>query len=412
MHLIYLVQYFRPEKASGGDMVVDLLDGFAAHGWRTDVFTPTPTRNVTEEERRIYSTDKKVEQLNAGNTVIHRMALYREGKGFIERTLRYLIFSCQCLYRAITVPADFIFTGSGPPTQGAVAGIAKKLTGKKVIYNLQDIFPDSLVNAGLAKEHSNIVKLGRILEQFTYKNADAIITISDDMRENLLNKNVPPEKLYVVHNWIDTAHLNHVDRENNTLFDELHLPRGNFYITYAGNLGHVQGIDLVLEAAERLQPYPDIKFVLFGNGSEEESLRLLIQDKSLANVVLYPLQPMERVSEVYSLGNVSLVSCRKGTGGAGMPSKTWTIMATRTPVLGFFDKPSEFSRIIEDNDLGWCVEAGDSDGLAKCILMLKDHSEECLRRARNARNYVEEKASKGPAVKRYIQIIEGCLTKE
>ena len=121
---------------------------------------------------------------------------------------------------------------------------------------------------------------------------------------------------------------------------------------------------------------------------------------------------MERVSEVYSLGNVSLVSCRKGTGGAGMPSKTWTIMATRTPVLGFFDKPSEFSRIIEDNDLGWCVEAGDSDGLAKCILMLKDHSEECLRRARNARNYVEEKASKGPAVKRYIQIIEGCLTKE
>ena len=76
MHLIYLVQYFRPEKASGGDMVVDLLDGFAAHGWRTDVFTPTPTRNVTEEERRIYSTDKKVEQLNAGNTIIHRMALY------------------------------------------------------------------------------------------------------------------------------------------------------------------------------------------------------------------------------------------------------------------------------------------------------------------------------------------------
>lgn len=51
---------FQARKASGGDMVVDLLDGFAAHGWRTDVFTPTPTRNVTEEERRIYSTDKKL----------------------------------------------------------------------------------------------------------------------------------------------------------------------------------------------------------------------------------------------------------------------------------------------------------------------------------------------------------------
>ena len=125
MHLIYLVQYFRPEKASGGDMVVDLLDGFAAHGWRTDVFTPTPTRNVTEEERRIYSTDKKVEQLNAGNTVIHRMALYREGKGFIERTLRYLIFSCQCLYRAITVPADFIFTGSGPQRRARLQELQK-----------------------------------------------------------------------------------------------------------------------------------------------------------------------------------------------------------------------------------------------------------------------------------------------
>ena len=75
------------------------------------------------------------------------------------------------------------------------------------------------------------------MERFTYRHADVIITISDDMKENVLRKGVPPEKVAVVRNWIDIDKVKPVAREDNRLFDELNLPREQFYVVYAGNLG-------------------------------------------------------------------------------------------------------------------------------------------------------------------------------
>lgn len=196
MRLVYLVQYFFPEKASGLQLVEDLLEGFSEHGWQTDVFTPTPTRGVTSEQRREY-THKRIEIKYDGNLTIHRMHLYREGKGFIGRAIRYILFSVECFWKAATVPADFIFTGSGPPTQGVVVGLAKKVSGKKVIYNLQDIFPDSLVTSGICSEGSFLMKMGHAMENFTYRNADHIITITDDMKNNIIKKGVPEDKITV-----------------------------------------------------------------------------------------------------------------------------------------------------------------------------------------------------------------------
>ena len=109
MKLIYLVQYFSPEKASGLQLVDDLLEGFAVHGWEIDVFTPTPTRGVTSAQRKEYAR-KRIESKYDGKLRIHRMHLYREGKSFIGRAIRYVLFSIECLWKSVTVPADFIFT--------------------------------------------------------------------------------------------------------------------------------------------------------------------------------------------------------------------------------------------------------------------------------------------------------------
>lgn len=95
MKLVYLVQYFSPEKASGLQLVEDLLEGFSKYGWKTDVFTPTPTRGVTNEQRKEYA-NKRVEFKYDGKLTIHRMHLYREGKGIIGRAIRYVLFSLEC----------------------------------------------------------------------------------------------------------------------------------------------------------------------------------------------------------------------------------------------------------------------------------------------------------------------------
>lgn len=411
MKLVYLVQYFSPEKASGLQLVEDLLEGFSAHGWETDVFTPTPTRGVTDEQRKEYAR-KRVEVKYDGRLTIHRMHLYREGKGFVGRAIRYLLFSIECFWKAATVPADFIFTGSGPPTQGVVVGLAKKVSGKKVIYNLQDIFPDSLVTSGICGENSFLMKIGHAMENFTYRNADHIITITDDMKANIMKKGVPEDKISVVRNWIDTDKVKHISREDNLLFDELKLPKDGFYVVYAGNLGKVQGVDVILKTASLMKNYKDIKFVIFGNGSEEDNLKKIVRDKHLDNVLMFPLQPIERVSEVYSMADISIISCTPGTGGSGMPSKTWTIMAAGIPIIASFDMPSEMERTIEEAVCGFCTRAGDENELTEKIIRVFGDSrlKNCL--GQNARRYAEKNVSKAEAVEQYIKSIERLVDKE
>lgn len=411
MKLIYLVQYFSPEKASGLQLVEDLLEGFSKQGWKTDVFTPTPTRGVTDEERREYA-HKRVEVKYDGKLIIHRMHLYREGKGLIGRAIRYILFSIECFWKAATVPADFIFTGSGPPTQGIVVGLAKKVSGKKIIYNLQDIFPDSLVTSGICEEKSFLMKIGHIMENFIYRNADHIITITDDMKANIMKKGVPEDKISVVRNWIDTDRVKHIYREDNSLFDELKLSREEFYVVYAGNLGKVQGVDVILKAASLMKDYKDIKFVIFGNGSEEENLKKLVKDKHLDNVLMFPLQPIERVSEVYSMADVCIISCTPGTGGSGMPSKTWTIMAAGVPIIASFDMPSEMKQTIEEAECGFCTRAGNENELSEKIMQVYRDGQlkKCL--GQNARRYAEENVSKAEAVAKYLISIERVFDKE
>lgn len=411
MKLVYLVQYFSPEKASGLQLVEDLLEGFSKYGWKTDVFTPTPTRGVTNEQRKEYA-NKRVEFKYDGKLTIHRMHLYREGKGIIGRAIRYVLFSLECFWKAVTVPADFVFTGSGPPTQGVVVGLAKKVSGKKVIYNLQDIFPDSLVTSGICSEKSILMKIGRVMENFTYRNADHIITITDDMKTNIMKKGVPEEKISVVRNWIDTNKVKHISRDDNTLFDQLKLQRDKFYVVYAGNLGKVQGVEVILKVASLMKEKKKIQFVIFGNGSEEDNLKKIVSERHLDNVSMYPLQPIERVSEVYSMADVCVISCTPGTGGSGMPSKTWTIMAAGVPIIASFDIPSEMARTIEEAECGFCTRAGDEKELSERIMRVYEDSQlkECL--GQKTRKYAEENVSKTKAVAKYLESIEKVFDKE
>lgn len=405
MRLLYFVQYFPPEKASGLPLVTDMIEGFAQHGWDVDVYIPTPTRGVTDEVRREYARKRK-EILCNGKLKIHRMHLYREGTDMLQRTIRYCLFSLQCLVRGLFLPADAIFTGGGPPTQGLIGGLIHKWTKKKFIFNPQDLFPDSLVVAGEATEDSRIVKLGRKMERFAYKNADVIITITEDMAENIRSKTEDKSKVHVVRNWIDTEKVRPISRNDNPLFDELQLDRNKFYVVYAGNIGKMQGLEVVVEAAELLQDRETVEFIIFGNGSEEENIRKMVKEKGLHNLQMFPLQPLERVSEVYSLGNISVITCKAGTGGAGMPSKTWTIMAAGTAVLGSFDTDGEMDNTLREAKCGYCVDAGDAGKLAQSVMQLWAEPQKAVTMGENARQYAEKYVGKEKAVAQYIDIIE------
>ena len=152
------------------------------------------------------------------------------------------------------------------------------------VYVLQDIFPDSLAGTGLAKRDGILWKIGRVIENITYRNADRIIVISDDFKKNIMAKGVPEEKIVVVYNWVDENAVTPVAKGENELYDELGIDREKFSVVYAGNFGYAQNIDVILAAAERLMDVEDMQFLMFGTGGLVEDYKKIAREKGLKNM--------------------------------------------------------------------------------------------------------------------------------
>ena len=149
-----------------------------------------------------------------------------------------------------------------------------------------------------------------------------------------------------------------------------------------------------------------IGFIIFGNGSIETDVREKIDNSKLQRVNLYPLQPYERVSEVYSIGDACIVSCKKGTGEFAMPSKTWSIMGCGRSVLASFDENTLIQKIIEENDCGLFAEAGDANKLAQNIMVLCNSPERTIQQGENARAYIEQYLSRKINTGKICEIID------
>ncbi len=406
MKILKLTPYYDPEQISSSHLTNDLEKAFVESGYEIKVFTPTPTRGVSGEIRKKYKKIKYQEKYD-GKIKIYRFAMFNEGKNPVLRAIRYILCNIIQYIKGIhNKDIDIIMAGSTPPTQGILVSMVKKRLKVPVIYNLQDIFPDSLESVGLTKKGSFLWTIGRYIENYTYKNADKIIVISEDFKRNIIAKGVSEEKIEVIYNWVDENAVVPILRRDNMLFDELGLDRGLFYVVYAGNLGHAQDIEVILRAANKMRDYPELMFIIFGGGSRESYYKEMADELELKNVRFFPLQSYNKVSHVYSLGDVSIVSCKEGLGKSAMPSKTWSIMSAATAIIANFDEGTDLQRIIEDNNIGIFTRAGDEEALKNAILKLYRDSALCQRLGNNGREFILNNLTTEIGTQKYIDVIK------
>lgn len=399
MKAIFPCSYYLPETAASLYITDNIVHACADKGIEVDLYTPSPTRNVPDG-----SLWEREERQMDGKLRIHRFHLYGEGKNPMLRALRYFLGEFILLHYCMWKKYDVAFVDSTPPIQGLKIPLIKWLKRKPTIYNVQDIFPDSLVGTGLTHEGSLIWKIGRIVEKITYRYVDKIIVISEDFKKNIMAKGVPEDKIVVIYNWVDQNKVVDVPREENKLFDAYGLDRSKFYITYNGNIGLTQNMDMLLDVAKELQEeYEDIHFVLVGNGAYLDEVKRKVADQQLENVHLLPFQPYEDISHVFSLGDASLVISKPGVGANSVPSKTWSIMSASRPVLANFDE-NELKTIIENNHCGIFTKAGDKDAFKESILTLYNHRELCKEYGYNGRKFVLDNLTREVGTQKYVDV--------
>ena len=462
MRILFLSPYYGSRVASSY-LGKNRNQAFADAGFEMIAYAPTPSRGLSEETIRHYRTIKKETNYD-GKQVVHLFWMFKEGKNPVGRALRYtltaIIHFLKGSFAKDAKTCNIMFILSTPPIQGAMAALVKKVRHIPLIYNLQDIFPDSLVGTGLAKKGGLLWKIGRVIEDFTYRNADKIIVISEDFKRNIMAKGVPEEKIEVIYNWVDEEAVVDVPRSENKLFDKYGLDRDQFYVTYNGNIGLTQNMDMLLEVARELQQscgsdaatqqlgmvknssdaalqqlgavknglnssnsfeplqtshnpsaslqtphHRSIHFVLVGEGAYKAEVEKRIKEQGITNVTMLPFQPYEDISHVFSLGDVSLVISKPGVGANSVPSKTWSIMSASRPVLANFDE-NELKTIIADHHCGIFTKAGDKEAFKAAILELYHHPELCREYGKNGRQFVMDNLTKEVGTRKYVEVVK------
>lgn len=421
MKILHLPAYFQPEQAASSYLIDNIYQAISDEGMEIIVHTPVPTRGLSLDVKEEYSK-RLNEKLYSGRMNVHRFKLMAEGKNAIVRAIRYTISCIKQFNRGVfpkeSRSCDAMLVFSTPPIQGAMAALIKMFNKMPFVYNLQDIFPDSLAGTGLTKKGSLIWKIGRVIENFTYKHADKIIVISEDFKKNIMTKGVPEEKIVVVYNWVDQNAVVSVPREENKLVERYGLDPKKFYVTYCGNIGLTQNMEMLLSVAEefecskgsKVSGCNDIEFVLVGNGTYLEELKRMIAEKHIANVRLLPFQPYEDISHVFSLGDVGIIISKPGVGANSVPSKTWSIMSASRPVLANFDE-NEVKEILANNECGIFTKAGDKVAFTDAIIRLYQDRELCKKYGENGRRFVMKNLTREVGTQKYVDVIKSVVKK-
>lgn len=399
MKVTVIAGYFPPEQSADSRLNQDLAVSLAESGMDVTLIVPFPTRGVSEDVQAAYLSRcdeqfrERLRILRVGSPGKYRQGLLRRGLSFLKKS--------GSLYDAARkIESDVYLVVSTPPFLGYVAALLARK--KPVIYKLQDIFPDSLIHSKKLAERNLLVRVLRKLERWVYRSVTEIVASSDDMKATLMTRGVQASKISVIYDWVDETKCYPIAKEDNPLFQKFKLSTDYFYVCYAGNIGLLQNIETIVRASELLrEKAPDIKFVLIGDGAWKPHLDKMLAKMPCENIHCFPMQPMEEIAAVYSLGDVGLVSLKPDITRFALPSKTWDILAAGRPVICEIDQFSRLSTLIEKGHCGYSVAPGDAESMAARVLELYEHQAKAHEMGQCGRKYIETCLTRQRAMEHY-----------
>jgi len=273
-----------------------------------------------------------------------------------------------------------------------------RIKGAPFIYNVQDLYPETPVQAG---QISNKLVIGALekLERFMYAQASHVSVIAPAFRDNLVRKQVPAHKVATIPNFVDVDFIQPYAKANS--FSEEHALVDKFVVTHAGNLGYVYDLDALLDVANIVRSRANMQFLIVGDGVERDRLQERARQLDLDNVRFLPFQPRERLPFLRAASDVQLALYRHGSARFSMPSKVYEIMASGRPVLASADPDSDLWRLVTGTRCGLCVEPHRPEKLASALLALYHDSGLRARMANRGREEAVRAYSRDAIVAQY-----------
>jgi len=297
---------------------------------------------------------------------------------------------------------DMIIVISPPLLLGISAYLIKIFKKVQFIFHIQDLQPDAALALGMIKKNKFIDMLYKI-EKFIYKKATLVSVISSGMREKVISKGVPKEKIILFPNWVDTDFIKPIGRQNK--FREIYKLNNKFIILHAGNIGVKQGLEIILDVANSMEDIKNLLFLIVGDGVRKQFLVKKAKESAITNIRFLLPQPKELLAEMLSAADVLIITQKGSIVDMVLPSKLLTYMASSTPIIASVNFNSEAARVINQAKSGLIVKPENTETFAKSILRLRDSKKLREELGNNGRSYVSIHFEKSLILTRFQDLI-------
>lgn len=356
---------FSPDGVSTAYLYNDIALRLQQRGYEVVVLTTTPHFNIVSEQvekqpmRWKVWGFCKVSKFN-GMTVLH--VPQKKFKSTLLRLLGFVYWHIVSFFIGLTVKhVDLILSPSPPLTVGWMNLGLAKLKGCKIIYNVQEIYPDILkMKEGLP------LKFLRWMERKVYNGSNAVTTIDKVFYDTIVPRFEDKSKLHIIPNFVDTELYRALSSlQVNSLLDSKLFPNtDSIKLLYAGNIGHAQSWEPLIELADRTREI-NVEYIVIGEGAKRNYVASEIEKRGLEKLHLLPYQPRELMPAILSYSDASFIFMAPEMDGDGFPSKVYTIMACERPLLVLsgentpivnFLKDKGCAKLITEQDFGKKVD--------------------------------------------------------
>ncbi|MEO8481892.1 MAG: glycosyltransferase family 4 protein [Acidobacteriota bacterium] len=383
MHIAFFNRSYYPDQTATGQLLTDLCEDLVRdHGCRVSVVTGPPLTPLPGHEP---ARGGVVAHDRHNGVEIHRANGTRfDKRRFAGRATNYMTYFASACYGGLRLDRPDVVVGlTDPPIIGLAAWMAARRFGAPLVMAFKDLFPE--VTALLPDFHSDTINAAlQRVNRFLVQRAAMNIALGETMRRRLIeDKGAPVDRTTIIPDWADTSAVSPGPKDNP--FARAQGLVGKFVVMHSGNLGLSQGLETIIEAADRLKERPDIQFVFQGEGVSKPTLEALVRDRGLTNVRFLPFAPKASLGESFASADVFIVSLQRGLAGYIVPSKLYAILAAGRPYVAAVEETCEVASLTRTHDCGLVVDPGDAGQLADALVRLSGDRPLALRYGQNAR---------------------------
>ena len=398
---------FSPDGVSTAYLYNDIALGLVDNGFDVVVLTTTPHYNLIESELEKQPLSKKLFGLyyvsNFKGILVYHIPL-KKYKSTLKRIGSFIYWHIASLIFGLTLKKiNFILSPSPPLSIGFISLLISKIKGAKAIYNVQEIYPDLLINQGNLKSPI-IIKLLKSFEKFIYNHSAAVITIDEVFYTTLLSRFSDISKLKIIPNFVDTDLYK-------PLKQKLELPslfgndNGKIKILYAGNIGFFQDWEPVLFAAKELLK-ENVEFWIIGEGVQKEYLQTKVQNQNLTNVSIFPYQSRELIPIINNYADIHFIAINQKMEQEGFPSKVYTIMACGKPIIVVTGENTPLYNFLKDKNCSELITNNRNVNFTQAIRKLAFDKELRVRLGNNGYEEIVKNYSKKVVVSKYANLLK------